>query len=123
MPPYGNRRIMRQYYRDGGCFEGTTQKSYDDLSEETRLVERLQEEGDDAGDQHNDEILDDEEREGEGKRIQPLPDAVGAGHRRDEAHDSACVIGYVRWCSHHLRSWHSQMESEEEQREPEKKAS
>ncbi|RRT73980.1 hypothetical protein B296_00032842 [Ensete ventricosum] len=67
-------------------------ESYDDLSEETRLVERLQEEGDDSGDQHNDEILDDEEREGEGQRIQPLPYAVGAGHRRGVAHDSACVI-------------------------------
>ncbi|RWW46037.1 hypothetical protein BHE74_00048090 [Ensete ventricosum] len=71
-------------------------ESYDDLSEETRLVERLQEEGDDSGDQHNDEILDDEEREGEGQRIQPLPYAVGAGHHRGVAHDSACVISYVR---------------------------
>lgn len=63
--------------------------TYEDLRDDARLAEGLEEDDEEAGGGDDDGDLEEEEGEGEVKRGGALPDAVGGDHHRGVADDRA----------------------------------
>jgi hypothetical protein len=92
----GASRARERTEREDAC-------TYEDLSDDAGLAEGPEHKDEQAGGDDDDGRLEDEEREGELERVEPLPDAVGGYHHGRVAHHGAGRLGQRRRVAHLLR--------------------
>jgi hypothetical protein len=88
--------VHEKEHREDSC-------TYEDLSDDAGLAEGPEHKDEQAGGDDDDGRLEDEEREGELERVEPLPDAVGGYHHGRVAHHGAGRLGQRRRVAHLLR--------------------